>query len=287
MTPSATGLNTPPTACHLYACRRSCVCNLVFAIPLHAARRAMAAAEPLPKQPRRAFTGISSSRPNPKGPVPAGLPDLLFPYRQEKSDERERKGQRKEISSSDESIFRGSCGPHLDVFFPPLLRHRGLESRPFGRGSCPAFSAWWGGGWPPPLCTLPSLSLCQAHIGPRRMRAAAVAALGHHMRTWAALPDLAPLNRAPVVCRCVVLATEGAPGGSGSAVRANVAPRTTPAAEGIWPGLLEMLDIVVSACQARTSFAKAGRCGLSLYCKYHCRVQCLALRVAAPGLRPT
>ena len=44
-------------------CDHVAVCHLVvFVIPLHAARRAMAA-EPLPKQRRRNFTGISLSRP--------------------------------------------------------------------------------------------------------------------------------------------------------------------------------------------------------------------------------
>ena len=43
------------------SCNNLLMCYLLFAIPLHAARRAMAAAEPLPKQRRWAFLHIHFS----------------------------------------------------------------------------------------------------------------------------------------------------------------------------------------------------------------------------------
>ena len=59
--------------------------------------------------------------------------------------------------------------------------------------------------------------------------------------------DVAPLYRAPVVGRLVVLSAEGTPGGCRWALGGDMTPRTAPAAEGIWSVLLEGLNLVTAA----------------------------------------
>ena len=92
----------------------------------------------------------------------------------------------------------------------------------------------------------------------REVWATAVPALGHPVWARVTSPDAAALNRAPVVGRYVALLAESAPGGSGNASGASVAPPAAPAAVGVWSHLFIGVDPVTVALKLYPSLTEAG-----------------------------
>ena len=88
------------------------------------------------------------------------------------------------------------------------------------------------------------------------------------MRTPLASPSPTPLNRAPVVMRCVLLSTDGAPGGC-RAVRGDMSPLAAATAESIRSGPLESLGPVSLSEQADATLADPAEGGVSQYCSHH------------------
>ena len=122
---------------------------LVFGIPLHAARRAMAAAVPLPLKATTAFTGIPISDPRPlthREVCIVGVSQHLFPRTARKNKTKERESQK--TDSFPPSLLRHPLGSgldlHLDLRFrllsQLLLGGRGLGLGCLG-GLCPLLPA--------------------------------------------------------------------------------------------------------------------------------------------------
>ena len=113
------------------------VCQLVFVVLAHAARRAMAAAEPLPKQRWRAFTGISLSRPRPALPILVGPPDLLRPSPPEKETKGKDKGKKDSVRPAPGLTAPPSQPPpaRTRTPLPPLSRFPSSRRAPRRRAS--------------------------------------------------------------------------------------------------------------------------------------------------------
>ena len=124
---------------------RVCVLSL-FTIPLHAA------AQPLPKQRRRAFTEISISCP---GPVIVGLSCLLPPglppkIKTKEGDKRngtrkgtpERKERKERGKKRDKGKIKRGIQPRAGPAHPPLPSFRCLPPPPPGGLSSPYIRPW-------------------------------------------------------------------------------------------------------------------------------------------------
>ena len=121
----------------------------------------------------------------------------------------------------------------------------------------------------------------------RKGRVPAVRALCRPVRAQVALPHPATLNWASVVCREVVLRTEGTPGACGQAVGSDVLPPTAPAAESIWPQcLLEGVDLAPASEQLDPTLAEAAFGRLPENHGHHRRGALLFLLEPGPELGP-
>ena len=144
--------------------RGGCVSNLVFNIPLHAAGRAMAAAEPLPKQRRWLFYITFSLAPDrPSRPYSGPQP----PVRKNKRKSHPKKGNKASQDPSCHPTFR-TTGPELIPLPPP---------------------------WPPPVpiraslpppsspILSPGLKVCRLGVVPLRSAPLVMVAVRSHGRT--------------------------------------------------------------------------------------------------------
>ena len=195
------------------------VCHLVFNIPLHVARRAMAAAVPLPPKATAVLQRYTHFLPPaaPFGGIVGVSRHLLLPRSAEKQKTREKKSNTSSVWPPPSLLLR-PLGSGLDLHFDLrvhllsllLLGGRGL-SLGYLRSLSSLLSPGAGGGPPPPR-KLAGLLLGGADIGPRPVGAPAVGALGSHMRAPVASSGPASLNGTLVVMRGVVLRADGAPG---------------------------------------------------------------------------
>ena len=119
------------------AFRFVCICN-----PLHAARRAMAAAPPLPKKRPWPFLSISISHPRPEVPSHWGSLSSFPPVRQTKEKERTHTTKEKYSPFGPPGLLLPQRGPKLLLTSIPFLHRRGLGSRVFTRGLGTPLSLW-------------------------------------------------------------------------------------------------------------------------------------------------
>ena len=207
------------------ALRDSCVCCLVFAIPLHAAQRAMAAAsaaaladsssnhfpafktKPCP-QPHAGHTGATIS-PSPHSTKQTSKPTRPSPP-----------------APLLLHLLRAGLDLPLSLHLARLTPLLGAWRLVFGCLRGPGFShpAWRGRCLPPPS-QLAGRPLGRVGIRQRPVGTPAISALGRPVEARAALPHPTPLDRAPLVIRAVALGTDCTPGGGCPARQSRVCAR--------------------------------------------------------------
>ena len=139
---------------HRRSVRRLFCFDSCISIPLHGARRAMAAALPLPPAgQRRHFRGISA-RPGPACAVIVGLPPSTQKQKRktkEKAHDAPRRKQKKTNLSAPPGplllhLLRGDCRLHFNLHAAPLLRRRGAWGCCHGSlwGLGPSLPSWRG-----------------------------------------------------------------------------------------------------------------------------------------------
>ena len=190
-----------------------CLFDSVIYNPLHAARRAMAAAVPLPLTgQRRSFYKETFFRPRTslRGYSEVSLcscsPSSALPKeRKINSPRRNRKERRenKRVHVPYSSISTTSSPSGTVTSISPSSSPWVGAVRSLGTSGSLPFSLLFGDGDPPPGLH-PGLPLGSTSICPCSVRSSAVGTLYHSMGAWTASSHLAPFYRAPVACRFVI-----------------------------------------------------------------------------------
>ena len=129
--------------------------------------------------------------------------------------------------------------------------------------------------------------LGRAGISPRAMGTSTVCTLGRPVQAQAASSHSAPLNRAPVLPRGVLLRADGALGPLGLvAVGGGMAPLPATQAKRIWPRLLGSVDPVPAPGGLDPAPAKAAEGCLAQDCSHHRQTATPLPLEPGPGLSP-